>query len=136
MTTPDPVAAGLIDNVTKRGVSSTYLTLLQYDIDPAVDTLATMSEDTTPRVGGPGRVPVSWTDPALQSPPVSLPVTDIQFGPYTADMDVPVTVLALVDAASGSTGTIRKTFDLNAQYQPKNGDFLTLSASDLGLGLQ
>lgn len=133
MTTPDPVAAGLIDNVTKRGVSSTYLTLLQYDIDPAVDTLATMSEDHTP---GGGRMAVSWTDPALQSPPVSLPVTDIQFGPYTADMDVPVTVLALVDAASGSTGTIRKTFDLNAQYQPKNGDFLTLSASDLGLGLQ
>lgn len=109
----------------------TYFTLLQSDI-AGTDSMATMLEDTT---AGGGRKAVTWTAPA-GSPPTSSPTADVQFGPYTADMANPVTVLALVDAASGTTGTIRRTFPLNSSYQPKSGDFLTLSAADLALGIQ
>lgn len=109
----------------------TYFCLLQTDIS-GTDTMATMTEDTT---AGGGRVAVTWTAPA-GSPPTSSPSADVQFGPYTADMAAPVTVLALVDAASGTGGSIRRTFALNSSYQPKSGDFLTLSATDLALGIQ
>ena len=133
MTVPNTVAAGLIDNVTKRGAGSVYLVLLQSDIDPASTTLATMTEDTT---AGGGRKAVTWTDPSTVSPPVSQPTEGVAFGPYTADMQTAVTTVALVDAASGTTGTIRKTWDLGSQFQPKAGDFITIPAVDLTLGLQ
>lgn len=133
MTVPNTVAAGLIDNVTKRGAGSVYLVLLQSDIDPAATTLATMTEDLT---AGGGRKVVSWTDPSTVNPPVSQPTADVTFGPYTADMATAVTTVALVDAASGTTGTIRKTWDLGAQFQPKSGDFITIAAPDLTLGVQ
>lgn len=133
MALPNPVAATLIDDVTQRGKKTVYLTLLQTDIDPAVDTLATMTEDAT---AGGGRKTVAWTDPSTVNPPVSQPTADVTFGPYTADMATGVTVLALVDAASGTTGTIRKTFPLNSTYTPKSGDFITVPATDLTLGVQ
>ena len=133
MAIPNAVASTLIDDVTQRGKKTVYFCLLQTDIDPAVDTLATMSEDTT---AGGGRKTVAWTDPSTANPPLSSPTADVTFGPYSADMTTGVTVLALVDAASGSTGTIRKTFNLNATYSPKAGDFITVPATDLSLGVQ
>lgn len=122
---PDSTAAELIDDLTKRTGSGTWLALVYAEPAPT-DTLATIQECA---VAGYSRKAVTWTAPS-GSPPISQNSADIVFS-FTADAPQGIVGAVLVDAASGTTGSIRKYYDASDVVSPKSGDTYTVAAGAL-----
>jgi hypothetical protein len=108
---PDVPAGASLDSITKRGTTC-YLALLTTEVAPSV-TLATLPEVTT---SGYARQPVTFTVPAKPSsgePMTTMNTALISWGPFTAAMLLDATHIALVSAATGTTGTVQYVWQLD-----------------------
>lgn len=139
---PTAYAQEVIDYITGRAVATTAAGttyLAACTADPGVGaTLATLNEDTT---AGYARQPITWSapaipaDPADGTAPIATNAANITFGPYTAAMANSITNIALVTAASGTTGKVKWVWDV-AEFRAAVGDSLFLPAGSVKYGAQ
>jgi hypothetical protein len=129
---PDTTLAEVIDKVTLRGTSTTYLGLLVADIS-STDTMATMQE----YVGaGYARLTAAWGAPAVPSGGtdiVSSNTSAVTFT-FTADGTQTIYHVVLVTVQTGTAGTIRRVFPIGTPFIPKAGDTFTINIGDLVVG--
>lgn len=77
-----------------------------------VDTVATLENVTEITTAGYTREAVSWAGNDLAEPVQNWNETDLTFGPMEADMTVPANYAFLCTAASGTTGDLLISWDL------------------------
>lgn len=106
---------------------TTYLACLTA-APTATTTLATMSEVTT---AGYSRQSVTWAAPS-GNPRSTSNTNVITFGPFTADPPN-ITHVALVSAASGTTGDLIDAWSLDTARDGISGDSLSVAAGALSL---
>jgi hypothetical protein len=128
-----PGATKALDAVTGRATvttRTTYLALLTTAPTDAT-TMATMVEVFTPGSSGYNRVAVTWSAPTGDPASTSNTGT-LTFGTFTAD---PANIVgcALVDAATGTAGTVEATWTLTAARDPAIGDTVTFAPGALTL---
>lgn len=123
------VGAGIgLDAMTGRATQTartTYLALLTAAPSDST-TLATMSELTT---SGYSRQSVTWNAPS-GDPRVTSNTNTITFGPFTADPPN-VTHMALVSAASGTTGDFIYFWTADVARDAANGDSIQVAIGGL-----
>lgn len=108
---------------------TTYLALLTAAPSDST-TLGTMSEVTT---AGYSRQAVTWSAPS-GDPATSSNTATVTFGPFSADPPN-VTHLALVSAASGTTGDFIYSWTADTARDAANGDSISVAASALSMSL-
>lgn len=126
-------AAAALDAVTGRATvtaRSTYLALLT-SAPTDTTTTATMAEVFTPGQNGYARAAVTWAAPA-GDPSATSNTGVLTFGAFTAD---PANVVgcALVDAATGTSGTLLAWWTLTTPRDAGSGDTITFAAGALTL---
>ena len=109
---------------------SGYLVLLS-SAPSSTTTLATMAEITT---AGYSRQSVTWGAPTAADPRVSSNTNAITFGPFSADPPN-VTHLALVSAASGTSGDFIYYWTADAARDAANGDSIQVAIGALSMSL-
>jgi len=110
-----------------------YLVLLTAAPTDAT-TMATMTELTTPGSNGYDREICAWDAATAADPPVADNTSLITFGPFTSDLGN-VTHLALVSAATGTTGDFVMYWTADVAKDPANGDSITVAAGALTMSL-
>ena len=122
-----------LDATSGRAVSvsarTTYLALLLSAPGDAA-TLATMNEVTT---AGYSRQVVTWSPASNASPSVTSNTNVVTFGPFTVAMVSIPTYLALVSAASGTTGDFLWWWEIDDPQLPSVNESLQLLAGDLSM---
>lgn len=109
---------------------TTYLVLLTA-APGSTTTLATMSEVTT---AGYARQSVTWGAPSAADPAVAANTNLITFGAFTADPPN-VTHLALVSAASGTTGDFIYYWTADVARDAASGDSIQVAIGALTMSL-
>lgn len=125
-------AGAALDAMSGRATQTartTYLALLTAAPNDQT-TLATMSEVTT---AGYARQACAWTAPT-GDPRVSSNNAAVTFGPFTADPPN-ITHVALVSAASGTTGDFIFYWTLDTARDGITGDSLQFAANALQMSL-
>ncbi len=129
---PSTVGANnMLDALNGRATQTArtmYLALLTAAPTDAT-TMATMTELATPGSDGYSRQTVSWTAPS-GDPSESENTGAITFGPLTADLGN-VTHIALVSAATGTSGDLVWYWTADEAKDPSSGDSLTIAAGAL-----
>lgn len=127
---PNASASKRIDNMTGRGTVTTYLAGLV--AEPAIDcTPADLAEDDT---AGYARPQIVWQVPYIpagEDAPIGDNAAQISFGPFSADGANLWTHVALLEAATGTTGDVRYVWELAEGYMPSIGDTLDLPAGSV-----
>lgn len=122
-----------LDAITGRATQTartTYLALLTAAPSDSA-TLGTMAELAAGN--GYARQSVTWSDPTTTEETHNTNV--LTFGPFTTDF-APVTHVALVSAASGTSGDFLYYWTLDTARDPANGDSIQFAASALSASLE
>lgn len=111
---------------------STYLALLTAD-PSGLTTIAALSEVTT---SGYTRVAMTWGSPTAAIPSVIANTNTVVFGPMSASMTLPAQWLALVTAASGTSGELKYTWTMNSPQQVLSTQSVDFAAGALTISQQ
>lgn len=129
---PQASASKRLDNMTGRGVTTTYLAGLV--AEPAIDcTPATVAEDNT---AGYARQQIVWAAPRVPTDefaPLSDNASNIAFGPFTANGTDAWTHVALMEAASGTSGDVRYVWEMTEAFMPTVGETLSLPTGSVAM---
>lgn len=125
---PTVFGGSVLDFVTGRGVSTVYLALLTADPGDS-PTVASLAEDTT---SGYSRQAPTFAVPS-GDPASTINTNLVTFGPYTANQASPVTHIALVEHASGTSGVVRYVWELDASVQALSTQTLLIPIGSLVL---
>lgn len=120
-----------LDAITGRAAAAartTYIAALTA-APTRTTTLATMAEVTTAGYSRQTYVPSA---PTAVDPPVTALNTAVTFGPFTADPPA-ITHLALVSAATGTTGDLIGYWAVDTAKDVGIGDSITVSASSASI---
>jgi len=111
------------------GVSSGtyYFALLTAD-PTGLTTVAALTEVTT---SGYARVAAAWGSPTAAYPSVIANSGTITFGPMTSNMLLPAQWIALVTSSSGTGGSLKYTWTLNAPQQVASTQSIVIAAGAL-----
>lgn len=108
---------------------NTYLALLTANI--ADDAAMTALPEVT--TAGYARQQAVWTAATNARPSVASNSTVITYGPFTADVAVPITHAALVTVSTGTGGKVLYKFTLDSPQQPVSGQALQIAIGKLSI---
>lgn len=111
---------------------TTYLALLTADPTDAV-LISDLSEVTT---SGYSRVSMTWGSPSAAYPSVVSNTNLVTFGPMSANMTIPAQWLALVTAASGTSGELKYTWTMKEPQQALATQEILIAAGALTITQQ
>jgi hypothetical protein len=127
-------AAAMLDYLTGRALKwattqNVYIALLTSSVPDNIG-LSSIPEVTT---AGYARQLVTWSASTIARPSLTGNNAVITFGPVTADMSVPATHVALVTAATGTSGDVLYVWQLDTTQQAVNGQALQMAVNKLTL---
>lgn len=130
-------AVAALDYLTGRALKygapfNTYLALLTAtpDLGATLDQLAEVN------TAGYARQQITWSPASAATPPTATSNSSlVTFGPFTANMPVPVTDAVLVTAQTGTVGDVLYWWSLNVPQQSNNGQSLQIAPGALVMTL-